>query len=202
MRTDDARQCKWAGGCERRLVPDNRWHGLTNAERKAYRDRGVYPHASRGLCASHARQAREDGTVLDYERRDVPADMVVEEWQRADLDPTLSKAARIRLMAPRLGMTEAALGKALERAGILEPQAAGLTHLRRPGTERECDQCRLSHVRTVRAEAEVRVCASRLADDPDSPSRQTALEAAHERLADAKAWQDMHHDMDHGEVAA
>lgn len=81
---------------------------------------GLHLHYGRGLCGACWGAARRDGTLRDYERVTRPIADVIEDWRwiESDLPADASFTRRIRLGAKRLGMTYAALGRALYRAGI------------------------------------------------------------------------------------
>jgi hypothetical protein len=73
-------------------------------------------HEAHGLCtACHKRASnpKPPGARVMHKRADV-----LEDWHWIDHDPTVSKMARVRTAAPRLGMSPAALLKALQRAGV------------------------------------------------------------------------------------
>lgn len=163
------------------------------------------PRAARqrrnGMCS---RCARREGNPSPAT---VPGAEAVSEWNWlhsvGELSELDSMAKRIRLAAPRIGMTVGALEKALQRAGIRNPVTNESTqHLRRPGLHSECLECRKVIHHVDNSAAEVRVAAARLAGDPDSMRRRRELDAARERLADHEAWRDLHLDLDHAEGVA
>jgi hypothetical protein len=67
--------------------------------------------AGRGLCSACHQRAKRDGTLIDYERRSVARDELLDEWEILRGD-----GCTIPQAAPRLGMTVDALAKALDRA--------------------------------------------------------------------------------------
>lgn len=72
----------------------------------------------------------------------VPRELVLADWnwlhETGELRATDPLAWRIREAAPRMGMTDEALGKALERAGVRNPVDPAVFK-RRPSM---CDTCR------------------------------------------------------------
>lgn len=77
----------------------------------------------RGLCETCHQRHRNHGTLSDFERRTRPADEVLEDW-----DFLRHQGYSIRDAAERMGMTHAALDKALYRAA-----RRGDPRARRPG---------------------------------------------------------------------
>lgn len=70
-------------------------------------------HQARNLCRQcHWRRFHPATRTLR------PRSHVLEDWRWIDHDPYVSGKERIRQAAPRLGMSFAALEKALERAGV------------------------------------------------------------------------------------
>ena len=65
----------------------------------------------RGLCEACHQRHRKRGTLSDFERRTRPADEVLEDW-----DFLRRQGYSIRDAAERMGMTHAALDRALCRA--------------------------------------------------------------------------------------
>ena len=92
------------------MMPDRRWRALTSEERSSS---GQAKHAARGLC-NHCYKASR-GDLADYERRSRPSVETAEEAARL-LDPTRPVASQLAHVAARLGMTPAAVEKALARA--------------------------------------------------------------------------------------
>lgn len=101
---------KCRGACGRELVPSREWSKVTDRDRTRYAR-----NQARGLCGMCHKAARLDGTLIDYERRNTPADQVVEEWTE-NLDRSVSIAENVRRLAPRMGMSEHALYQAVFRA--------------------------------------------------------------------------------------
>ena len=89
------------------MMPTRRWRALTSEERRSS------GHAARGLCDRCYRVSR--GDLADYERRSRPSVETAEEATRL-LDPTRPVASQLPHVAARLGMTPAAVEKALARA--------------------------------------------------------------------------------------
>lgn len=110
---------KCRGTCGRELVPKLRW---TKTPR-VVRNLGTHAQAdARGLCVTCLRRAQKAGTIIDFERVTMPRETVLEEWARL-ADRRVSKAENVRRLAPRLGMTPAALDRAVNRAtkaGLLD----------------------------------------------------------------------------------
>lgn len=96
--------------CGAPMIPDRRWRALTSEERSSSGQAG---HRARGLC-NHCYLASR-GDLADYERRSRPSVETAEEATRL-LDPTRPVASQLPHVAPRLGMTPAAVEKALARA--------------------------------------------------------------------------------------
>lgn len=94
--------------CDLRTIPYSRWAALTRAERAEARKAGYQRHGGRGLCNTCYERHRLAGTTIDYERVTVPREVVEDEW-RALADAHRSRAENARLIAPRIGMTVAAL---------------------------------------------------------------------------------------------
>lgn len=112
--------------CHRSLVARTVWRSVTAGERKALLAQGMAVHHGRGLCSTDYNQARKAGTLIDFERTQVPRDLVLEEWLLG-ADRSRSDAYNVRMLAPRLGMTEHALEQAVVRlrnAGRLGTQVA------------------------------------------------------------------------------
>jgi hypothetical protein len=68
-------------------------------------------HAARGLCRTCHHHARLSGQLADYPRATYTRDEVLDEWVRLR-----SAGVSVVEAAPRLGMSVAALARALERA--------------------------------------------------------------------------------------
>lgn len=103
---------------------------MTVAERKQQKSEGRRRRTGRGLCVNCADWLRRRGRIEEYPltEADVPIAVVVEEWAWL-ANPWRSDAHNIEALAPRLGMTNKALERALERArskGLL-PVAGGLS---------------------------------------------------------------------------
>lgn len=72
---------------------------------------GTLRMIGRGLCCACYRRAQREGTLDDYERTFRPREEMLEDWELLRSDGyTVANAA------PRMGMTCAALEKALRRA--------------------------------------------------------------------------------------
>lgn len=122
LRRQPARNC---ATCGVEMVTDKLWTRMTPAQRDEARARnmlrsGIGPACIRceGVQRRAANRAANPPAV-------VPAEAVVEDWLLLR-DRERSQAANIRLIAPRVGMTEVALEKAILRAkrrGLLERAA-------------------------------------------------------------------------------
>ena len=107
-----------AAGCDRRMVSRRVWDKATRERRAELAAQGVHKHQGRGLCSRCYSRARAAGTLEDYPATVYTRAEVLDEWQAAGLDRTLSRAERCRRLAPRLGMSFAALERALDRAQV------------------------------------------------------------------------------------
>lgn len=101
--------------CGATMVPKRRWNAMRPTERACLRAAGHQRTGGRGKCdrcysRCRYRDAREGQVLKIVPRRDV-----LEDWQQL-ADRSLSRAQNIRQLAPRMGMSEAALEKALDRA--------------------------------------------------------------------------------------
>lgn len=102
--------------CETALVAPKDWRRMTLAQRAESRAAGRHRSGGWGCCEPcYNRRRRLRQRPDDVERKQVPAVAVLEDW-RMLADRELSRAENVRRLAPRMGMTEAALAKALERA--------------------------------------------------------------------------------------
>lgn len=99
---------KTCTNCDRQLVPQKVWQALPLEERNQRRAAGQSYHQARNLCANCYDTVRRAGALIDHETVTQPATMVLEEWDRM-VDRERSQNENVRLIAPRLGMTEAAL---------------------------------------------------------------------------------------------
>lgn len=75
---------------------------------------GLKPIHARGLCGACYTRWRLRGTPERARGARVPSQIVAEEWSVL-ADPALSIAENVRRLAPRLGMSEAALEQAVTR---------------------------------------------------------------------------------------
>lgn len=101
--------------CGARMIPANRWRRMPLAQRRHARTLGLNYHAGRGLCCACFERVRgldDRPERLTYARAELLA-----EWDLL-YDRSRSRAANCRLIAPRLGMTYAALEKAITRASV------------------------------------------------------------------------------------
>lgn len=106
------RTCK--GACGRQLMSWVQWRDTPTEVR--VRDRAVRAkHDARGLCNSCRRAAEANGTLIDYERKTMTRTEVLAEWSLL-YDPEVSIAENVRRIAPRIGMSEYALDRAITRA--------------------------------------------------------------------------------------
>lgn len=85
---------------------------------RALKAQGLKRYSVRGLCDLCRRRSVADGTLIDYERLNVPACEVVAEYLAMPHDPGESRASRCRRLAPRMGMQWKSLEKALKRAEV------------------------------------------------------------------------------------
>lgn len=122
-----------------------------------------------------------------------------ETGQLSESDPLLH---RVREAAPRMGMGEEALAKALERAGITNPVGPGLNWRKDRDLEGKCAVCVHARVTVQRSEQEVRGAAKRLARWPDSARARKNLDARQGELARAQAQEEWHASEEHTERAA
>jgi hypothetical protein len=102
MTRNTIRQCR---ACPTWTAPDR-------ARRQDPNLRARYAeHVARGLCRACYEQANRAGTLEDYPRGTWARDELLDEWDRL-------RAVGVSVVdaAPRLGMTVAALARALERA--------------------------------------------------------------------------------------
>jgi len=99
--------------CGRVLHERSRWRMLPKADRVALRH-GHAMHMGRGLCHGCYSRAQRDGSVIDHEATVKPWAYVLDEWKRL-ADPEASRVENARRIAPHLGMTVAALERAVTR---------------------------------------------------------------------------------------
>lgn len=100
-------------GCGVRLVTHWRWINLPLAARGELRDARYGPKNADGECDKCAHVRR----YVPRPRSGYTRDEVLTEWGRF-VDRRDTKARNIEALAPRLGMTPAALERALLRAGV------------------------------------------------------------------------------------
>jgi len=114
------RKCRALEGCDLILVSEAPWRATPVADRVVLRAAGYARHSGRGLCTNHYWQAARAGTLDQYPGKIRPSTNVAEDWATISLSQNKleSRAYRIREAAPRMGMTEHALEKALDRLGI------------------------------------------------------------------------------------
>lgn len=140
---------------------------------------------------------RNQGTTSEPRGRGVPRELVLEDWrwlhESGELNTGDSFTSRIAQAAPRIGMSVAALEKALARAGITAPKDDTLPSVRRDKSG-GCLQCRKLLTANTEAKGHARMLAGRLARDPDSLVLARALDQAREHLARVAAELDMHRD--------
>lgn len=103
--------------CGATLVPSNQWRKLPPADRAELRVRGSREHAGRSLCHACWVRRKADGTVIDFERRSLNRDDLLDEWQHFTKSaPTYT--ANVRLFAVHLGRSYPAVKRALTRTGV------------------------------------------------------------------------------------
>lgn len=89
----------------------------TPETRDRWRDAGIRRIEARGLCQPCYRNARLDGRLTDYERRNRDRGEILEDWNLL-ANPMAPVRTEVRRLAPQFGMTEDALEAALHRAGV------------------------------------------------------------------------------------
>lgn len=134
----------------------------------------------------------------------VPRELVLVDWEWLHETGELSEAdplaQRVRAAAPRMGMSDDALERALQRAGIRKPVEPSLN----PRKRTMCDECRKYRARLGAERAEVRRLAYLLQRKRVRTDVVDQLEAAKAALAGTTAQRDMHMETEHGkgQVAA
>lgn len=78
---------------------------------KHHRARGVPRHVGRGLCRTCYKAAQVSGSLVDFERLTFSADELLDEWVLLR-----GEGYTVRQAAPRIGVSFAALDRALYRA--------------------------------------------------------------------------------------
>lgn len=114
------RQCK----CGRQLVSRYTWRRATMPERDEMRANNIREHLGRGMCRTCWERVNYHGNLAEHERLSRDNEDVLAEWHHVDLNREMPRARRIALVAPRLGMTETALERALYRAKARGEQVA------------------------------------------------------------------------------
>jgi hypothetical protein len=108
--------------CGRTLVTSGVWARASRDLRAAWVADGRSQHRGRGMCARCRERRRVAGTLDERPpvARRARRRMVLEEWEHlgGDSNAWPSRAAAVRALAPRLGMSGAALYRALNRAGV------------------------------------------------------------------------------------
>jgi hypothetical protein len=99
--------------CGARLVTHHRWLNLEPAVRAELRAAGYHAKDREGECHRCAQRRR----YRPSERSGYTRDEVLSEWGQ-HVDRRESKRRNIDALAPRMGMTPAALERALLRAGV------------------------------------------------------------------------------------
>lgn len=100
--------------CGRPTVPDRRWRAVPPEDRAERFGEFTRADRGRGMCSACYRRWQVRTPLDERAPKGIPRDIVAEEWEMFH-DGRLSRAANIRLIAPRIGMSEAALEKALDR---------------------------------------------------------------------------------------
>lgn len=103
--------------CRIPTLPYTTWTKAPQPVRDTWKATGLRRAGARGLCNTCYRTRWATGQLTDHPRRNVPRRDVLEDWAAlSDERAGLSQTQAVRIMAPRLGMTPAALEKALARA--------------------------------------------------------------------------------------
>src|SRR6478735_4128924 len=93
--------------CGRGLISDAVYKTLSIAERQ---ERNVHKHQGRGLCALCYDVCGRNGTLIDYERKRIPHDEVMDEWELLK-----GRGYSRREAAARIGVTKKALDLHIQR---------------------------------------------------------------------------------------
>lgn len=110
---DTARKCSWCGYA---LVQPREWRKLTTDQRRDLNRQGWRQASARGMCATHYGHALRRGELVDHERQTRSRTEVLAEWEHLAGEVVgMSRTQAAEYLAPRMGMTAAALHKHLER---------------------------------------------------------------------------------------
>lgn len=187
--------------CGAGLVRQRVWRKLTQAERDRLTAEGKRRQERPGLCSRcfHRANREKQRAEADIMTRD----LVLTDWrwlhETGQLSETEPLAARVRVAAPRMGMTVDALAKALERAGVRNPVEPSLDMHHRVS---ECRECNVRQRAVDLAERDLWHVARMLAKMPDSRKLRLRLENARDELARVKVRQEWHLDAEHPSAAA
>jgi hypothetical protein len=154
--------------------------------------------AEDGRCTRCAR-----GPANGSPREQVTRELVLADWQwlheTGQLDPLDSIKHRVKIAAPRMGMSPDALEQALRRAGIRNPvPPAGMPP--RVGRGEQCLECRKYASSLHRGQAELAVFSRRLAEHPDSRRLRANVERMREELATTEATHQYHLESEHADM--
>lgn len=97
--------------CTFDVIGKHAYHALAPEDR----DPNVRPHGGHGRCGVCHGRMRRNGTYEIQLGPGRPVPHVAEDWAEL-VDRTRSQAENVRALAPRFGMTEAALERAVLRA--------------------------------------------------------------------------------------
>jgi hypothetical protein len=103
-------------------VSDPEWRAKDRAKRQRLLAEGFAVHGARGLCGGCYTKVHQAGELIDYERRTFSNAEAVSEYDRM-ADPERSIRYNCHQIAPRIGMTFAALERAVNRRNVRQAAA-------------------------------------------------------------------------------